>query len=153
MNRRNFLASAAASAAALTIGGRLYAAPSDAPRFLLVFLRGGYDCNTMLAPYTSDFYYASRPNIAIARPDPTNPQSAIRLDANWGLTPALADSIAPMFQRREVAFVPFAGTDDLSRSHFETQDSIESGTASSPASRWRVAVISAPAFWRACRPR
>ncbi len=127
MNRRSFLASAAASAAALTVGGRLYAAPANTPRFLLVFLRGGYDCNTMLVPYTSDFYYASRPNIAIARPDPANPQSAIRLDANWGLTPALGDSIAPMFQRKQVAFVPFAGTDDLSRSHFETQDSIESG--------------------------
>jgi uncharacterized protein (DUF1501 family) len=127
MNRRHFLLSAAASAAACTVGGRLYAAPGNSPRFLLVFLRGGYDCNTMLVPYASDFYYESRPNIAIARPDAGNPASAIRLDANWGLTPALRDSIAPMFQRHEVAFVPFAGTEDLSRSHFETQDAIESG--------------------------
>lgn len=127
MNRRQFLVSSAASAAACTIGGRLYAAPAASPRFLLVFLRGGYDCNTMLVPYASDFYYASRPTIAIARPDVGNPASAIRLDAHWGLTPALRDSILPMFQRREVAFLPFAGTADLSRSHFETQDDIESG--------------------------
>ena len=130
MNRRQFLLSTAATgAAACTLGGRLYAAPATSPRFLLVFLRGGYDCNTMLVPYASDFYYASRPTIAIARPDANNPASAIRLDSDWGLTPALRDSIAPMFQRREVAFVPFAGTADLSRSHFETQDDIESGLA------------------------
>ncbi|MEP7097047.1 MAG: DUF1501 domain-containing protein [Dokdonella sp.] len=129
MNRRQFLLSTATGAATCTLGGRLYAAPASSPRFLLVFLRGGYDCNTTLVPYASDFYYASRPTIAIARPDAEDPASAIRLDSNWGLTPALSDSIAPMFQRREVAFVPFAGTADLSRSHFETQDDIESGLA------------------------
>jgi len=32
-----------------------------------------------------------------------------------------------MYLERQVAFIPFAGTDDLSRSHFETQDSIELG--------------------------
>jgi uncharacterized protein (DUF1501 family) len=32
-----------------------------------------------------------------------------------------------MWQKKQVAFVPFAGTDDLSRSHFETQDTIELG--------------------------
>jgi uncharacterized protein (DUF1501 family) len=39
----------------------------------------------------------------------------------------LRDSIYPLWQRKQLAFVPFAGTDDLSRSHFETQDNIESG--------------------------
>ena len=37
------------------------------------------------------------------------------------------NSIVPLFQNQQVAFIPFAGTDDLSRSHFETQDSIELG--------------------------
>jgi uncharacterized protein (DUF1501 family) len=127
MHRRQFLARSTAAVAALTIGGHLHAAPADTPRFLLVFLRGGYDCNSLLIPHASDFYYQSRPNIAIARPDPADPASAIGLDAQWSLAPALRDSIAPMYARREVAFVPFAGTDDLSRSHFETQDSIEAG--------------------------
>lgn len=126
MNRHDFLLT---TAARYGLGGRLSAARADSPRFLLVFLRGGFDCNTMLVPYASDFHYQSRATIAIARPDVGNPLSAIRLDANWGLTPALLDSIAPMFARREVAFVPFAGTEDLSRSHFETQDDIESGQA------------------------
>lgn len=130
MNRREFLLAAASAAVAipsLSFSGKLFAAPPTSSRFLLVFLRGGYDCNNLLVPYASDFYYESRPSLAIARPDANNPDSAIALDANWGLNPILRDSIYPLWQRRQIAFVPFAGTDDLSRSHFETQNNIESG--------------------------
>ncbi|RCS29932.1 DUF1501 domain-containing protein [Rhodanobacter denitrificans] len=134
MNRREFLFAAASAAAvpALSFSGRLFAAPASSPRFLLVFLRGGYDCNNLLVPYGSDFYYESRPTLAIARPDAGNPSSAIALDADWGLNPVLRDSIYPLWQRKQIAFVPFAGTDDLSRSHFETQDNIESGEPIAP---------------------
>jgi len=129
MNRRQFLLAAAATAAApmLTFSSRLFAAPPGSPHFLLVFLRGGYDCNNLLVPYGSDFYYASRPTLAIARPDPGNPESAVALDADWGLNPVVRDALLPLWQRRQLAFVPFAGTTDLSRSHFETQDHIERG--------------------------
>ncbi|HEY7954776.1 MAG TPA: DUF1501 domain-containing protein, partial [Polyangia bacterium] len=65
--------------------------------------------------------------LAIARPDPGNIDSAIALDGNWGLHPILRDSIFPFWNRKQLAFVPFSGTDDLSRSHFETQDNIEAG--------------------------
>ncbi|HEY0265481.1 MAG TPA: DUF1501 domain-containing protein [Rhizomicrobium sp.] len=41
--------------------------------------------------------------------------------------PALKDSILPLWQQKQIAFIPFAGTDDISRSHFETQDTIELG--------------------------
>ena len=51
------------------------------------------------------------------------------LDADWALHPALRDTVLPLFAKNEAAFVPFAGTDDTSRSHFETQDSIELGQA------------------------
>jgi uncharacterized protein (DUF1501 family) len=129
MNRREFLLASAAAAMLPTFSfsGTLFAAPPSTPRVLIVFLRGGYDCNNLLIPYTSDFYYASRPTLAIAKPDPNNVNSAIALDAHWGLNPVLRDSIYPLWQRKQIAFVPFAGTDDLSRSHFETQDNIESG--------------------------
>jgi uncharacterized protein (DUF1501 family) len=140
MNRRQFLlaaASAAAAMPALSFSGKLFAAPASAPRFLLVFLRGGYDCNNLLVPLDSDFYYASRPTLAIARPEAGNPDSAIPLDANWGLNPVLRESLYPLWQRRQLAFVPFAGTDDLSRSHFETQDNIESGRATGQHGNFR----------------
>jgi uncharacterized protein (DUF1501 family) len=61
----------------------------------------------------------------------------LALDADWALAPAVRDTIGAMYQRRQVAFIPFAGTDDLSRSHFETQDSIELGQASNAARNYR----------------
>ncbi|MBU6246453.1 MAG: DUF1501 domain-containing protein [Xanthomonadaceae bacterium] len=140
MDRRQFLRTAAAAALAapaLSFSGRLFAAPAGTPRFLLVFLRGGYDCNNLLVPTGSDFYYASRPTLAIARPDASNPDAALPLDASWGLNPVLRESIWPLWQKKQIAFVPFAGTTDLSRSHFETQDHIERGEPSDRAGDYR----------------
>ncbi len=105
---------------------RLMAAPAAGSRLLIVFLRGAYDCCSLLVPVASAFYYEVRPDLAIARPG-TDANAALALDADWGLHPALRETIHPMYQRGEIAFVAFAGTDDTSRSHFETQDSIEMG--------------------------
>src|SRR5260221_7248915 len=116
MNRRHFLASLP-----LLYSGRLLAAPSAPARFLLVFLRGGYDAANVLVPVSSADYYALRPNIAIPK------DAALALDGNWGLHPALAETLHALYRRGEAAFIPFAGTEDTSRSHFETQDSIELG--------------------------
>ncbi len=111
----------------LLSGTRLFAAPATSSRLLLVFLRGGYDAASLLVPLNSEFYQSTRPTIGIARPDAGNPNSAIQLDANWGLHPALRDTIVPLWQQRQAAFIAFAGTPDTTRSHFETQDSIEAG--------------------------
>src|ERR1700752_1284638 len=127
MSRRRWLHLAGGTLASLGIAGRLYAAPPGGPRFLLVFLRGGYDATNTLVPYSSSFYYETRANIAIPRPDPAASAGALELDADWALAPALRESTGVLYQQRQVAFVPFAGTPDLSRSHFETQDSIELG--------------------------
>jgi uncharacterized protein (DUF1501 family) len=127
MQRRQFLCTASLGLMGLT--GRAWAATDErSPRLLLVFLRGGYDAANLLVPHGSPFYYEARPNIAIARPG-SGANAAIGIDAQWGLHPALADNVGVLFQRGEAAFVPFAGTDDTSRSHFETQDRIELGTS------------------------
>jgi uncharacterized protein (DUF1501 family) len=127
MQRRNFLRVLALATPALTLTGRVFAAPPGSPRFLLVFLRGGYDCANVVVPYSSSYYYETRPNIAIPKPTGQEGDGAVALDSDWSLAPALRSSIAPLYARREASFIPFAGTDDLSRSHFETQDSIELG--------------------------
>lgn len=131
MNRRDLLKACAAfgtmsTLSATTFSSQLLAAPATKNRLLIVFLRGGYDASNLLIPTSSQFYYDARPNIAIAKPS-DDKDSAIALNADWGLHPALRDSIYPLFQSGEAAFIPFAGIDDLSRSHFETQDSIELG--------------------------
>jgi uncharacterized protein (DUF1501 family) len=120
MDRRDLLKSAL-YAAPLFTAGRLYAAPMTGPRLLVVFLRGAYDAANIVIPTASDFYYAARPTIAVAR------EAALPLADGWGLHPALRDSIYPLWQQKQIAFIPFAGTNDLSRSHFETQDTIELG--------------------------
>ncbi|WHZ13132.1 MAG: Protein of unknown function (DUF1501) [Burkholderiaceae bacterium] len=125
MKRRHLLQSMASIP--LAVGSaRLFAAPAAGSRFLLVFLRGAYDCCSLLVPTASSFYYESRPDIAIARPG-ADANAALPLDADWGLHPVLRETILPLYQRRELAFVAFAGTDDTTRSHFETQDTIEMG--------------------------
>ena len=126
MHRRHFLQAAGACALASPTA-RLWAAPAaqGQPKFILVFLRGAYDATNLLVPYTNDFYYASRPHIAVPRPGSAD--GAIALDADWALHPALRDSMLPLWQAGQLAFVPYAGTRDMTRSHFETQDHIELG--------------------------
>jgi uncharacterized protein (DUF1501 family) len=125
MNRRQLLALGALLPLA-SVCGRLYAVPGAPGKLLVIFLRGGYDATNVLVPVSSEFYYEARPNIAIARPG-SGPNAALSLDANWGLHPSLRETIYPLFTQGQVAFIPFCGTDDVSRSHFETQDSIELG--------------------------
>jgi uncharacterized protein (DUF1501 family) len=137
MKRRHVLKLTAAGLLTAGISGRLFAAPAAGPRFLLVFLRGGYDSTNLLVPYSSSFYFEARPNIAIAKPDAALNTGALALDSDWALAPAVRDTIGAMYQQRQVAFIPFAGTDDLSRSHFETQDSIELGQPGNAGRNYR----------------
>jgi len=127
MNRRQLLQYGGAALVGLSSSLRLYASPVSGPRFLLVFLRGGYDSTNLLIPYSSPYYYEARPHIAIPKPEPGSNTSALALNADWALAPAVRDTIGAMYLQREVAFIPFVGTEDLSRSHFETQDSVELG--------------------------
>jgi uncharacterized protein (DUF1501 family) len=128
MHRRDLL-KAAALAAPAVMAGRVWAAPAVRTRLLVVFLRGAYDATNVIIPTSDDFYYQARPTLAVARPDPANPDAALPLTEGWGLHPALKESIYPLWAKKQVAFVPFAGCEDLSRSHFETQDAIELGQA------------------------
>ena len=131
MQRRDLLKMLAVAAPLAGGAGRLMAAPAaDGAKLLVVFLRGAYDCANLLVPISgkaSDFYRSVRPGIAVPMPGEAN--GASPLDGDWGLHPALAGSVLPLFQKKQAAFIPFAGTNDLTRSHFETQDSIELGQA------------------------
>lgn len=121
MLRRRFL-TAALTLPFLGTAGRLMALPtSNTPRLLIVFLRGAYDAANIVIPASSDFYYRARPSLAIAK------DAGLPLADGWALHPALKDSIYLLWLQKQIAFIPFAGTDDLSRSHFETQDTIELG--------------------------
>ena len=81
-------------------------------------------------------------------PMPRSATGALALDADWALHRPCATPWAPCMQQRQAAFVPFAGTEDLSRSHFETQDSIELGQPLGG-----LAQLTVPAFSAACPTR
>lgn len=135
MQRRTVLKLAAIAPLSLGVT-RLFAASVDTPRLLIVFMRGAYDCNSLLVPVSSDFYYEVRPNIAIDKPG-NGANSALSLSDGWGLHPAMAETLLPLYNSKELAFVPFAGTDDLTRSHFDTQNGIELGRPGKIDNRYR----------------
>lgn len=127
--RRRWLAGAAALPLTL-LGRRLWAAPvgaDQAPRLLFVFLRGGADTLSLLVPHGVPFYDEARPAIALPRGLSDSSATPLGDASPWALAPAVRDSLGPLLTRGQLAFVPFAGTHDLSRSHFETQDRIELG--------------------------
>ena len=112
--------------AAAAASWRVWATPPAAqapPRLLLVFLRGAYDSLNTLVPHADAFYAEARPNMAV--PGPGQANGCMPLDGRWGLHPALADTLGPMWARNELLMVPFAGTAFVSRSHFQAQDWME----------------------------
>ena len=90
-------------------------------RLVVIFQRGAADGLNIVVPYAEKNYYAMRPTIAI----PQN--QVLDLDGFFGLHPALA-SFEPLYRQGLLAIVPAAGSPDTTRSHFDAQDYMESGT-------------------------
>ena len=97
-----------------------------------VFQRGAVDGLNMVVPFAERPYYASRPSIAIARPG--QPDGALDLDGFFGLHPRMAP-LVPIFARGELAIVHACGSHDETRSHFDAQDYMESGTPGAKSTR------------------
>jgi uncharacterized protein (DUF1501 family) len=90
-------------------------------RLVVIFQRGAADGLNIVVPHGEPAYYAMRPSINIPR------KSVIDLDGFFGLHPALAP-FQPLWNQRHLAIVHAAGSPDPSRSHFDAQDFMESGT-------------------------
>jgi uncharacterized protein (DUF1501 family) len=90
-------------------------------RLVVVFQRGAADGLNIVIPHGERSYYAMRPSIAIPRPQ------VIDLDGFFGLHPSLA-SFKPIWEQGHLAIVHAAGSPDTTRSHFDAQDYMESGT-------------------------
>ena len=127
IDRRFFLKS---SGLALVAGGLLpnvfikmaNAATTKGKKVLVaVFQRGAVDGLNVIVPYAEKAYYDARPTIAVPR------NEVIDLDGFFGAHPSLA-SIAPYFKDKSLAVVHAAGSPDATRSHFDAQDFMESGT-------------------------
>jgi uncharacterized protein (DUF1501 family) len=133
MHRRQFLQQSglAAGTALSAIASHTWmvrAATPQRKRLIVVFLRGAVDGLNIVVPYREVAYYSARPKIAI--PNPGQPNGALKLDDTFGLHPAL-NTIFPLWQQGSLAFVHACGSPDETRSHFDAQDYMESGTPGS----------------------
>jgi len=90
-----------------------------------IFQRGAVDGLNVIVPFGEKAYYDARPTIAVPRPGVDG--GAIDLDGFFGLHPSLA-SLTPYFKDHSAAFVHAVGSPDATRSHFDAQDFMESGT-------------------------
>jgi uncharacterized protein (DUF1501 family) len=107
---------------------RMAEAGTPASRRVLVaiFQRGAVDGLNVVVPYGEKTYYDARPSIAVPPPG-SGENAALDLDGFFGLHPSLAP-VLPWFKDRSAAFVHAAGSPDATRSHFDAQDFMESGT-------------------------
>ena len=102
--------------------------PAEGKKQLVVlFQRGAADGLNIVVPFGEPNYYRMRPTIAIPQPKRGGADAALDLDGFFGLHPSLAP-LVPMFQRSQLAIVHAAGSPDPTRSHFDAQDYMESGT-------------------------
>jgi uncharacterized protein (DUF1501 family) len=102
-------------------------APSARRKVLVaVFQRGAVDGLNVVVPFGEKTYYTLRPTIAIPAPK-TGAESAVDLDGFFGLHPALAP-LKTIFDANKLAIVHAVGSPDPTRSHFDAQDYMESGT-------------------------
>jgi uncharacterized protein (DUF1501 family) len=138
VNRRVFLKQGALACVVMGMG------PFWGPRFLrqtaaaaelrsstgnkiliCIFQRGAVDGLSMVVPHGDPYYYQYRSDIAIPRPM-QGTESALDLDGYFGLNPALAP-LMPLFKDGSLAAIQACGSPNSSRSHFESQDLMESG--------------------------
>jgi uncharacterized protein (DUF1501 family) len=127
-NRRFFLRNGALAIAGTTaipsfLVRSVMAEAAAAPgrRLVVIFQRGAADGLNVVVPYREKNYYAMRPGIAI----PEN--QVLDLDGFFGLHPSLT-AFKPLYDQGHLAVVHAAGSPDMSRSHFDAQDYMESGT-------------------------
>ena len=131
MQRRTLIQNAAwASLGLMSVGQQAWATVGDPgtpspQRLVVIFQRGAVDGLNIVVPYTDPGYYSARSSIAIARPGSDG--GALDLDGQFGLHPALAP-LMPFWQSGKLAFVHASGSNDATRSHFDAQDFMESGT-------------------------
>src|ERR1700693_4208998 len=90
-------------------------------RLVVIFQRGAADGLNIVVPHAEPQYYAMRPSINIPR------NAVLDLDGCFGLHPALS-AFQPLWRQGHLSIVHAAASPDTTRSHFDAQDFMESGT-------------------------
>lgn len=101
--------------------GAVQTAGTRTRRLVVIFQRGAADGLNIVVPHAEAQYYSLRPTINIPK------KSVLDLDGFFGLHPSLAP-FQPLWQQKHLAIVHAAGSPDITRSHFDAQDFMETGT-------------------------
>lgn len=119
-------ASAGSALAQLAVGSK-----KGGNTVVVVFLRGGADGLSLIAPYGDEDYYRARPNLALKKGD------LAVLDGMFGLHPSLRP-LHTLYEEGKMAAVHAVGSQDATRSHFEAMDTMERGVADrvGPSTGW-----------------
>jgi uncharacterized protein (DUF1501 family) len=130
--RNSAIAMAGVGSAPLWLERAAFAAEQQGVRrkvLVAIFQRGAADGLNIVVPHGEKRYYDLRPTISIPRPAAgiAREDSVVDLDGFFGLHPSLA-SLKPLWQQRRLAIIHAAGSPDPTRSHFDAQDYMESGT-------------------------
>ena len=96
-------------------------AAANKKKLVVLFQRGAADGLNIVVPYQEKNYYAMRPSIAIQQ------KEVMDLNGFFGLHPAMA-AFKPLYDQGHLAIIHAAGSPDPTRSHFDAQDYMESGT-------------------------
>jgi uncharacterized protein (DUF1501 family) len=96
-------------------------AQASGKKLVVLFQRGAADGLNLVVPYRESAYYSMRPTIAI------QPNQVLDLDGFFGLHPSM-QPLLPLYKSGHLAVIHAAGSPDPSRSHFDAQDFMESGT-------------------------
>ena len=132
LSRRRFLAASSATAAALAMTPRWLrgADPIDLRKrrdvLVTLFLRGGWDGLSAVAPYGDSHYSAARPTIGLTGSD------VFQIDGNFGIN-NVSPGLYSLWQTGKLACVydvalQYPGPVNYSRSHFERMDILEYGS-------------------------
>ena len=104
--------------AAYALTSRLTVQPSV---LVCLFQRGAVDGLNMIVPHGDRIYYDERPRISVPAAD------VVDLNGYFGLHPSLA-ALKPWWNNKSLGAIHAIGSPDATRSHFDAQDYMESGT-------------------------
>src|SRR5882757_7982401 len=99
---------------------------------ITIFQRGAVDGMNMVVPYGDSQYYDLRKTIALPKPNANG--GVVNMDGHFGLHPSLKP-FEKFWQNKQLAVIHSAGSPDNTRSHFDAQDYMESGTPGNKSTR------------------
>ena len=139
LSRRGFLKSGGLALFGIGLGGvpSFIARAADSNKIfnpykkkkvlVCIFQRGAMDGLMAVTPFTDEHLKNARPTLFMSAAKDQKGASLIDLDGRFGLHPAM-NAFEPFFREKRLAIVHGIGSPNNTRSHFDAQDYMESGT-------------------------